>query len=138
MQYRTKEFFGNAGQFKNASLVFTDPTSQKPFMAIVVDTCPDMHLVGAAAGSVTVPRSLDAKEQSADNITDWALNQFRSHYETTRAFPDKIDHILSWSGMQRTLIGRSWSETKRWPRINYRRCTPLASENMRQSCEAWT
>src|SRR5229473_1271302 len=57
---------------------------------------------------------------------------------TPRAFPDKIDHILSWSGMQRTLIGRSWSETKRWPRINYRRCTPLASENMRQSCEAWT
>ena len=44
----------------------------------------------------------------------------------TRAFPDKIDHILSWLGMQRTLIGRSWSETRRWPRINYRRCTPLA------------
>jgi len=43
-----------------------------------------------------------------------------------RAFPDKIDHILSWSGMQRIRIGRSWSETRRWPRINYRRCTPLA------------
>jgi hypothetical protein len=46
--------------------------------------------------------------------------------QLARAFPDKIDHILSWSGMQRTLIGRSWSETRRWPRINYRRCTPLA------------
>ena len=53
-------------------------------MAIVVDTCPDMHLVGAAAGSVTVPRSLGAKKQSADNITDWALTQFCSHYETAR------------------------------------------------------
>src|SRR4030081_1590960 len=42
-----------------------------------------------------------------------------------RAFPDKIDHIPSWSGMQRIRIGRSWSETRRWPRINYRRCTPL-------------
>ena len=41
-----------------------------------------------------------------------------------RAFPDKTDHILSWPGMQRTLIGRSWSETRQWPRINYRRCTP--------------
>ena len=44
----------------------------------------------------------------------------------TRAFPDKIDHILSWPRMQRIRIGRSWSETKQWPRINYRRCTPLA------------
>jgi len=43
-----------------------------------------------------------------------------------RAFPDKIDHIPSWSGMQRIRIGRSWSETRRWPRISYRRCTPLA------------
>ncbi len=43
-----------------------------------------------------------------------------------RAFPDKIDHSLSWSGMQRIRIERSWSETRRWPRINYRRCTPLA------------
>ncbi len=46
--------------------------------------------------------------------------------QVPRAVPDKIDHILSWSGMQRIRIGRSWSETRRWPRINYRRCTPLA------------
>ncbi len=44
----------------------------------------------------------------------------------TRAFPDKIDRIQSWSGMQSIQIGRSWSETKQWPRINYRRCTLLA------------
>src|SRR5712692_6041696 len=31
-----------------------------------------------------------------------------------RAVPDKIDHILSWRGMQRIRIGRSWSETRRW------------------------
>src|SRR5450631_4350770 len=42
-----------------------------------------------------------------------------------RAFPDKIDHILSWPGMPHIRIGRSWSETKQWPRINYRRCTQL-------------
>ena len=27
---------------------------------------------------------------------------------TARAFPDKIDYILSWSGMRRIRIGRSW------------------------------
>jgi predicted helicase len=43
-----------------------------------------MHLVGAAAGSVTVPRSLEAKKKSADNVTDWALIQFRTHYETAK------------------------------------------------------
>jgi hypothetical protein len=46
--------------------------------------------------------------------------------DVARAVPDKIDHILSWRGMQRIRIGRSWSETRRWPHTNYRRCKPLA------------
>jgi transcriptional regulator with GAF, ATPase, and Fis domain len=49
-----------------------------------------------------------------------------SEGQRLRAFPDKIDHTLNWPGMPRIRIGRSWSETRRWPRINYRRCTPLA------------
>lgn len=99
MQNRMKEFFGNSGQLKNPSLVFTDPTSQKTFMAIVVNSCPDMHLVGAAAGSVTVPRSLDVTKQSADNVTDWALDRFLAHYESrmprkARITKDAIFHYV--------------------------------------------
>ena len=80
MQNRMAEFFGSTAHFKNRCVVFTDPTSQKPFMALATDICPDMHLVGAAAGSVTIARSM-ADDGSTDNITDWALAQFRAHYE---------------------------------------------------------
>src|SRR6267154_6833238 len=49
---------------------------------------------------------------------------------TVRAFPDKIDHIPSWSGMQRIRIGRSWSETRRWPRLLERICGNLAKHGL--------
>jgi hypothetical protein len=49
-------FFGEDAAFQNEAIVFTDPTSQKPFMALGCTVCPDMHLVGAGAGSVAVPR----------------------------------------------------------------------------------
>jgi predicted helicase len=80
MQNRMGEFFGSLGNKKNISFVFSDPTSQKPFMAIATDVCPDMHLVGAASGSVTIARSHSGAE-APDNITDWALDAFRSHYQ---------------------------------------------------------
>jgi predicted helicase len=88
MQNRMKEFFGESGQRKNPSLVFTDPTSQKPFMALMVDACPDMHLVGAAAGAVTVPQSIE--ENASDNITDWALSLFVAHYKNGSSKAKKI------------------------------------------------
>lgn len=79
MQYRMPEFFGLAADQRNPSLVFSDPTSQKPFMAMATDICPDMHLVGAASGSVTVPRSLGGNG-GQDNVTAWAREQFIARY----------------------------------------------------------
>jgi predicted helicase len=80
MQNRMAEFFGSFADQKNLSLVFSDPTSQKPYMTIATDICPDMHLVGAASGSVTIARSIGS-DHSSDNITDWALDQFRAYYD---------------------------------------------------------
>jgi predicted helicase len=83
MQNRMPNFFGARAQFKNPSLIFTDPTSQKPFMMMATDSCPDMHLVGAAAGSVTLAQSAEIKGH-VKNITDWALDQFSSKYEAVK------------------------------------------------------
>ncbi len=77
-------FFGPSGGRSNKSLVFTDPTSQKPFMSWVTELCPDMHLVGAAAGGVCVPRIAGLDSDSRDNITDWGLDQFKRHYTPGR------------------------------------------------------
>jgi predicted helicase len=80
MQNLMPDFFGKTARIKNPSLVFTDPTSQKPFMTLATEICPDMHLVGAAAGSVTLARYSNP-EKHVDNVTDWALEQFRAQYE---------------------------------------------------------
>src|SRR5712675_472343 len=54
------------------------------------------------------------------------MNYLLGKESASRAVPYKIDHILSWRGMQRMRIGRSWSETRRWPHTNYQRCKLLA------------
>ena len=54
MPNRTPKIFAD-GTARNRCLVFTDPTAQKPWMACSVDRLPDMHFVGAAAGTVCVP-----------------------------------------------------------------------------------
>jgi predicted helicase len=80
------DFFGEDGLWTNQALIFTDPTSQKPFMALATSKCPDMHLVGAAAGSVTMPlQKRGDSEDPVDNVTEWALEQFRKHYQPGRA-----------------------------------------------------
>lgn len=67
----------------NRCIVLTDPTAQKPWMVCAVDRLPDLHFVGAAAGAVCLPFERVEGEQRRENITDWALAQFRSHYART-------------------------------------------------------
>lgn len=73
-------YFGTAGKLRNQAIVFTDPTAQKPFMSLVIDICPDMHIVGAAAGGVILPLSIPDGSDGAANITDWAVSQFKKYY----------------------------------------------------------
>jgi predicted helicase len=65
-------------------IVFSDPTSQKPWMVCGVAGIADLHFVGAAAGAVCIPRQTRTDEKTEDNITDWALEQFRKHYQAGR------------------------------------------------------
>ena len=81
MVNRTPDIFGN-GSVVAPCIVVSDPTAQKPWMAMAVDRLPDMHFVGAAAGTICLsPTALDQSGQRVDNITDWALKQFCDHYK---------------------------------------------------------
>ena len=65
----------------NPTVVFTDPTGQKPFLTIATNRLPDLHLVGSGAGAMCLPRHRYTPEgEKLDNITDWALNKFTAHY----------------------------------------------------------
>ncbi|HNV60489.1 MAG TPA: Eco57I restriction-modification methylase domain-containing protein, partial [Rhodoferax sp.] len=80
MQYQLPSIFGGGGLI-NRCIVLTDSTAQKPWMTCAVEQVPDLHFVGAAAGSVCIPIQRLAPDGSlSDNITDWALKQFAAHY----------------------------------------------------------
>ena len=84
------QYFGSDGRGDNIAVVFTDPTSQKPFMVAALSKCPDMHFVGAAAGSVVLPlQRFERDATRVDNITDWALDQFKKQYQPGRAKPKR-------------------------------------------------
>lgn len=81
MQYQLPSIFGR-GDIRNPSIIITDSTAQKPWMVCAVEQVPDLHFVGAAAGAVCIPvRRLVPDVGQVDNITDWALKQFTTHYK---------------------------------------------------------
>jgi predicted helicase len=64
----------------NSVIVFTGPSSQKPWFVSVVTGIPDLHYVGAAAGTICLPRYTLKNDTLIDNVTDWALSNFREYY----------------------------------------------------------
>ena len=75
------ETFGPTLNGENLVIGFTNPGSQKSFMALISPKIPDLCLVGAACGTQCLPLyRYTAAGDRVDNITDWALAQFQSHY----------------------------------------------------------
>ncbi|HVO69687.1 MAG TPA: type ISP restriction/modification enzyme, partial [Aggregatilineaceae bacterium] len=92
-----------ATELENRVIALTDLGSEKPFMTLISDGITDLHLVGAGsgtqcfpfyvyethssafssyAGETPPPHPLPASREGErrENITDWALAQFREHY----------------------------------------------------------
>lgn len=68
----------------NIVIAVTSPGSDKPFMAIASKFIPDLHLVGPGAGSQCFAFCNYDEDGSncQANITDWALEQYRTHYKS--------------------------------------------------------
>jgi predicted helicase len=79
--YQQDSIFPVRGAWDNTAIVYTQPGSQKPFMACSVSSLPDLHFVGAAAGTECLPFWRYEEGQRVHNITDWALKQFTAHYK---------------------------------------------------------
>jgi predicted helicase len=79
--YQQDSIFPVRGAWDNSAIVYTQPGSQKPFMACSVSSLPDLHFVGAAAGTECLPFWRYEDGQRVHNITDWALKQFTAHYK---------------------------------------------------------
>ena len=66
----------------NRLIYITDRASEKPFMVLATNKIVDLHVVGAGANSQCFAFYSYAEDGSnrKENITDWALEQFRTHY----------------------------------------------------------
>lgn len=77
----------------NSIICCTDAGSQKPFMAIASGVVPDLHVVGAACSAQCLPLyRYDETGNCIDNITDWGLTQFQTHYNDPTITKEDIFH----------------------------------------------
>jgi predicted helicase len=76
---------------QNTAICVTDAGSAKPFMTLATDRLPDVHLVAAGASTQCLPlHHYSAQGERAENITDWALAQFRQRYRPRQETPSPL------------------------------------------------
>ena len=92
MTYQIFHIFPNQ-EADNKLICVTDAGSQKPFMLMVTNIIPDLHLVGAASSAQCLPLyRYDENGDRIDNITDWGLTQFQTHYQDSKITKENIFH----------------------------------------------
>ncbi|SKB14149.1 Adenine specific DNA methyltransferase [Planktothrix sp. PCC 11201] len=73
--------YGKNLKQSNFVINFTGPNSQKPFMVLINNCVSDLHFVGAAAATQCLTLYIYTENnEKIDNITDWGLTQFQTHY----------------------------------------------------------
>ena len=67
---------------KNQAICLTDKGSEKPFMVLMSDQLTDLHVVGPGCSTQCFPFYTYNEDGTnrQENITDWALAEFRTHY----------------------------------------------------------
>ncbi len=81
---RTAEFFPKLQDpSANRMLVVTDLAGRSPFSVLVTSTPVDLHLCASSDGFQCFPfyTYTKAGNHRRENISDWALEQFRAHYQ---------------------------------------------------------
>lgn len=91
------QLFGSDLQQKNLVIEFLGNDAPKPFSVISADTIIDLnHLSPAAAGTKCLPlHTYDAHGNQVENITDWALEQFRAKYGASCSKLDIFHYIYA-------------------------------------------
>ena len=74
------------GKANNVVISFSDRGARSPFSVLATREIPELHLCASTDGFQAVPLQVyeDSGGQSHDNVTDWALDQFKKHYQPGR------------------------------------------------------
>jgi predicted helicase len=65
----------------NAAICFSDIGSRTDYCVLAIDGLADLHFGAAVDAYQQAPRFRFVDGESEDNVTDWATNQFRTHYK---------------------------------------------------------
>jgi predicted helicase len=89
-------FPDRASEQQNRVVAVTGPGSEKPFMIMATGCLLDFHLSGAGCGTQCFPFYIYDEDSSnrRENITDWALNEFRAHYNDSNISKWDIFHYV--------------------------------------------
>jgi predicted helicase len=71
----------------NEAICFSDIGSRTSYCVLAVKGIADLHFGSAVDAYQQVPAHRYANDQRIDNVTDWALDQFRKHYQPGRGKP---------------------------------------------------
>ncbi len=83
----------------NTAICFTGVGSRSDYCVLAIDGLADLHFGAAVDGYQQVPRYRFVDGERVDNITDWALDAFRAHYEaqgTRHGHPITKDAIFHY------------------------------------------
>jgi predicted helicase len=75
---------------KNLAICFSDVGSRTDYCVQAIDGLADLHFGAAVDAYQQVPRYSFVGSERIDNITDWALKQFRAHYVGARKIQSPI------------------------------------------------
>jgi predicted helicase len=85
-----EKMFPRSSSAKNIAIAFIGDASEKPFSVLACSTAADLNFLSpAAAGTKLLPLFHCENENYAENITDWSLDQFNSHYQPGRGKKDR-------------------------------------------------
>ena len=80
MTYQMFNFFPNS-KSENKLIGFMGQPAGKPFSVIATDLVPDLNCISPASGGIQcLPLYRYKNGNRIDNITDWGLSQFQTHY----------------------------------------------------------
>jgi len=90
MQYLMKQIFGESGVRDNLTIYLSGSNSSKPFSVLALDFIGGLDLLEKTQ-CLPLYR-YDKQRNRLENLTDWGLNQFRTHYQDNAITKENIFH----------------------------------------------
>ncbi len=86
----------SASEKENTAICLTGPGSEKPFLTMTANSLIDSHLSGPGCSTQCFPFYIYAEDGThrRENITDWALEQFRARYDNPSITKWDIFHYI--------------------------------------------